>query len=217
MNIEKNEYDKRWSGDAGSRYSGEHQGYTPYFLAFMDRCLAHLGPGARVLEVGCGDGFFSSEMARRKLTVTGIDLSPEAVRRAQERTPSGLFLVHDVTHPLPFDDDSFSAVWCSEVLEHLFSPLYVLQEIYRVLQPGGMALLTVPYHGLLKNLMISAFAFERHFDPEYPHLRFFTIRSLSSLVRKAKLSIAQCSTCGAQLGVVRDALFPTNILLAARK
>lgn len=217
MNIEKADYEKRWSGDEGSRYSGERQGYTPFFLSLMDRWMTKLPQGSKCLEVGCGDGYFSSEIVRRNLSVTGIDFSSEGVRRAQERTPEARFVVHDLTQPLPFEADSFSAVWCSEVLEHLFSPLFVLQEIQRVLRPGGMALLTVPYHGLLKNLAIAAFAFEKHFDPEYPHLRFFTIRSLASLVRKAGLSVVETATCGSQLGYLRDTLFPTNILLVARK
>ena len=49
-------------------------------------------------------------------------------------------------------------IWCSEVLEHLFAPLSVLVEIHRTLRPGGVALVTVPYHGLVKNIAIALFA-----------------------------------------------------------
>jgi 2-polyprenyl-6-hydroxyphenyl methylase/3-demethylubiquinone-9 3-methyltransferase len=162
-------------------------------------------------------GFFSQQIAKRGAEITGLDLSTEALRRAKDRTPHGTFLSHDLTRPMPFGDGTFDGVWCSEVLEHLFSPLYALQQIHRVLKPGGLALVTVPYHGLLKNLAIAMFAFKRHYDPEYPHLRFFTTRSLKGSVCKAGLTVIESSTCGSQLGVLRDALFPTNILIAARK
>ncbi|MFZ4575583.1 MAG: class I SAM-dependent methyltransferase [Phycisphaerales bacterium] len=216
MSIEKAEYDKLW-GTTGGRYSGEAQGYAPHFLKFMDRWFGKFPKGAKVLEVGCGDGFFSSQIAQRGCEVTGVDLSTEGLRRAKERTPAGTFLSHDLTQPMPFPDATFDGVWCSEVLEHLFSPLYVLEQMSRVLKPGGVALLTVPYHGLLKNLAIAAFAFEKHYDPEYVHLRFFTSGTLGRLVQKAGMKVVESSTCGSQLGVVRDSLFPTNILIAAQK
>jgi ubiquinone/menaquinone biosynthesis C-methylase UbiE len=115
---------------------------------------------------------------------------------------------------MPFDDASFDFIWCSEVLEHLFSPLAALKEIRRVLKPGGQFRCTVPYHGLLKNLGIALFAFERHYDPEYPHIRFFTKKSLKALVQRAGLNVTQVGACGSNLGL-RDVLVKTNILLAA--
>lgn len=216
-NIEQEDYDKRWAGEAGEKYSGGNQGYTPAMLAFMGKHADKVAKPATALEVGCGDGYFSSVLAQKGFNVTGIDLSEEGVRVAQRRTPNGTFRTHDLTRPMPFADGSFDVIWCSEVLEHLFSPLYVLQQMHRVLKPGGVTLLTVPYHGLLKNLAIAGFAFDKHYDPEYPHLRFFTINTLSGLVRKAGLTVIDTQTCGSQLGFLRDALFPTNILLAARK
>jgi 2-polyprenyl-6-hydroxyphenyl methylase/3-demethylubiquinone-9 3-methyltransferase len=217
VNLEQAEYDRRWAGSSGGKYSGEQQGYTPAFLRFMDNWLAEIPAGGAVLEVGCGDGFFSSKIAGGGFKITGIDLSSEGIQHAQQRTPAGTFLVHDLTLPLPFPDHCFDAIWCSDVLEHLFSPLFVFQQMARVLKPGGFALLTVPYHGLMKTFAIAAFCFERHYDSEYPHLRFFTVRSLGGLVKKAGLKVQECSTCGSQLGRVRDTLFPTNILLAAQR
>lgn len=123
---------------------------------------------------------------------------------------------HDLTNPLPMEDNSIDIIWCSEVLEHLFSPLYVLEEMHRVLRAGGTILITVPYHGMLKNVAIALLAFERHYDPTYPHIRFFTKKSLSSLVTQAGMKIEHVGTCGGQFGL-RDRLSPTNILLAAKK
>jgi SAM-dependent methyltransferase len=182
----------------------------------MDAGLAALPRPVRALEVGCGDGFFTGQLAERGCDAIGIDLSPVGVEAAQKRFPKARFQVHDLTRPMPFDDGSFDFVWCSEVLEHLFSPLAVLEEIRRVLRPGGRARLTVPYHGLLKNLGIALLAFEKHYDPTYPHIRFFTRKSLSDLVRRAGLTVESVGACGSNLGL-RDWIVKTNILLAARK
>jgi len=213
--FEQLEYDRLWS-NADDAYSAERLGYTPHFLRFMTEQLAQVPPPRAALEIGCGDGFFSAALAERGCTVTGIDLSAEGIAKAQRRVPAAKFLQHDLANPLPFADKVFEVIWCSEVLEHLFAPLSVLEQAYRVLRPGGRMLITVPYHGLLKNLGIALFAFDRHYDPTYPHIRFYTKQTLSGLVRRAGLDPYVITTCGSSLGL-RDWLVPTNILLAARK
>jgi SAM-dependent methyltransferase len=216
--TEQAEYDRRWGAEM---YSAEKTGYTPFFLKFMSEEVSQLrvGGAPKTLEVGCGDGFFSSRLARLGCDVTGIDLSPAAIEIARKAYPGVSFTVHNITEPLPFGESSLDLVWCSEVLEHLFSPLGVVSEIRRVLKPGGVFLCTVPYHGLLKNLGIALFAFERHYDPTYPHLRFFTRKSLTDIIQRAGLSEEIVRTCGSGLGYMglRDLLCPTNILLRARK
>jgi SAM-dependent methyltransferase len=233
--IEAREYDELWGKPD---YSAAQIGYTPNFLRFMDAGLRRLAPAGwvapsdtttastppanaavlplRGLEVGCGDGFFTGQLARRIVDANGVDLSDVGLDLARQRYPQAKFLQHDLSNPLPFPDASFGFVWCSEVLEHLFSPLAVLKEIARVLKPGGEFRCTVPYHGLLKNLGIALFAFERHYDPEYPHIRFFTQKSLAGLASKAGLRVTEVGACGSNLGW-RDVLVKTNILLAATR
>ncbi len=211
--TEVQEYDRRWA--SGHAYSGGHAGYTQNFLQFMRRWLPKPS-NSLALDVGCGAGFFSKELASRGFLIEGIDLSPVALSHAQEAVPTGHFSAHNLAMPLPFPNAYFDVVWCSEVLEHLFSPAFALAEFSRVLKPNGRLLVTVPYHGLLKNLAIAAFAFDRHYDPEYPHIRFFTQRTLGRLTSTAGFAIDELSTCGSNLGI-RDWFFPTNLLLAARR
>lgn len=68
----------------------------------------------------------------------------------------------------------------------------------------------------MKNVGIALFAFDRHYDPTYPHIRFYTRNTLTQLVRRANLQPVVVTTCGSSLGL-RDWLVPTNILLAAAK
>ena len=88
---------------------------------------------------------------------------------------------------IPGADGEFAAVWCSETIEHVLDGGRFPGEVRRVLRDSGILVLTMPYHGLVKNLLVAAFGFDRHFDPEGPHIRFFDRKGLARCLRKAGL------------------------------
>ena len=176
-------YDEYWA-----RLGGRPAGYTENFKRWMSKELAGFSKAEEILEVGCGDALFTTELRRFTDHLTAIDISAEQVSINLLKHPDIHFAVHDLVQPMPFEADRFSAIWCSEVLEHLFDPLFALREMCRVLKPGGLLLVTVPYHGFFKNLCIALFKWDRHFDPEYPHIRFFTKNTLGGLATKAGFS-----------------------------
>src|SRR5262245_10172020 len=96
-----------------------------------------------VLEVCCGSGMLAEELARRGAKVTGIDFSPEAVARAQERARrygfAARFLVADAEH-LPFSNHSFDVVAVHDGLHHLDDPYRAIQEMARVAREGVVIL-----------------------------------------------------------------------------
>ncbi len=79
---------------------------------------------------------------------------------------------------IPEADNSFAAVWCTEVIEHVLDVRAFLDQINRVLRPNGLLILTTPYHGILKNLLIVLLKFDKHFDPEGSHIRYFDRKGL---------------------------------------
>jgi SAM-dependent methyltransferase len=107
----------------------------------------NLDPGTPVLEVGCGAGFVSTELARRGLAVTGVDSSAAMVELLQRRAlETGLdgrvhALVADV-HGLPFDPDRFQVLVALGVLPWLHDPGAAVAEMIRVVSPGGWLILT---------------------------------------------------------------------------
>lgn len=106
--------------------------------------LSHLMPGMKLLDVGCGPGTITVDLARLVAPgeVVGVDLEPSQIELAQTRAASdkienARFQAAD-TYSLPFENDSFDAVFLHGVLEHLTDPIAALREVRRVLKPGGV-------------------------------------------------------------------------------
>ena len=142
-------------------------------------------PRGKVLDAGCGDGEFCIFIRQLGFDSVGIDIACAAIERARLRYPAARFYVGSLENTLPFHDGEFDAIWCTEVLEHLFDVHACLSELNRVLREGGLLILTTPFHGLMKNLAITLVGFERHFHPYLSHIRFFTRRSLSECLWRA--------------------------------
>jgi N-acetylglucosaminyldiphosphoundecaprenol N-acetyl-beta-D-mannosaminyltransferase len=96
--------------------------------------------GMRVLDLGCGNGCYTAELARRAERVCGIDLHMPHLEAFREAIPR----VQGSGELLPFASESFDAVTMIEVLEHTDGDTKVLAECIRVLKPGGLLVLFVP-------------------------------------------------------------------------
>lgn len=105
---------------------------------------SHLKPGMKVLELGCGTGYFTKEAARSGAEITAIDISPELLEQAKDEIslPNVKFIVENA-YEMNFDDNTFDAVIGSSVLHHLEID-NALKEIFRVLRPGGTVHFTEP-------------------------------------------------------------------------
>jgi SAM-dependent methyltransferase len=106
--------------------------------------LSHLASGASLLDVGCGPGTITADLAARVRPgrVTAVEISAEALQLAQaEAAGRGQdnidFTVADV-HALDFADDSFDVVHAHQVLQHVADPVRALREMRRVCRPGGV-------------------------------------------------------------------------------
>jgi ubiquinone/menaquinone biosynthesis C-methylase UbiE len=136
---------------------------------------------ARVLDLGCGDGFVTGTLARHSgVQITGLDPSATALERARAKHPDLQFVEPAEDGSLPFPDGSFDVVVCINVLQHVADTQRFMSEARRVLVPSGLIAITVPVHGRLAYL----FRFERIHDPLEPTLRFYTRRSLAELLEQ---------------------------------
>jgi 2-polyprenyl-6-hydroxyphenyl methylase / 3-demethylubiquinone-9 3-methyltransferase len=118
---------------------------NPVRVAYARRTLveeAGMEPRAvAALDVGCGGGFLTEEIARMGFVTTGVDPSaPSLEAAAAHARESGLDIRYAPGRgeALPFEDGSFGAVFCCDVLEHVRDLGKVVSEISRVLKPGGV-------------------------------------------------------------------------------
>lgn len=99
----------------------------------------------KCVDVGCGEGLVTYALKKRHpdLKVCGTDISHVRLSRAAQRISETTFITGDVT-ALPWVDESFEAVVCCEVLEHLSDHVSAVKELFRILKKEGVLLITVP-------------------------------------------------------------------------
>jgi 2-polyprenyl-6-hydroxyphenyl methylase/3-demethylubiquinone-9 3-methyltransferase len=125
-----------WSEDA---VIAPLQQLNPLRFAYFDRVISDWR-GLKVLDVGCGGGFTCEFLSNRGAQVYGIDQSTPCIDAAKVHAEKiGLPITYcaGVAEALPFGDASFDVVVCVDVLEHVDSPTRTVEEIGRVLKPGG--------------------------------------------------------------------------------
>jgi 2-polyprenyl-3-methyl-5-hydroxy-6-metoxy-1,4-benzoquinol methylase len=159
---------------------------TPAVLS----ALRGVESGARILDVGCGNGALAGELLRSGYIVIGIDMSEEGIRIARATHPGARFEV------LPADADltdrlgepPFDAVVSTEVIEHLYDPHSFLAGCHAALREDGRLVLSTPYHGYLKNLALAVTGkWDRHFEAERVggHIKFWSRQTLTHVLRTA--------------------------------
>ncbi len=156
-------------------------------LAFMRR---RVRPGDRALDLGCGAGEFTAALAVAGVDAVGADVAEAALERARGRHPGLEFVLVPLDGSLPFEDNGFTLVWASEVIEHIADTARWLSEVRRVLAPAGRLLVTTPSHGRLRLLLGGV---ERFSEPLGDHLHLYTRRSLAELLEEfgfSKVSVS---------------------------
>ncbi len=104
-------------------------------------------PGQRIFDAGCGTGVYSLAMAQAGFRVTGVDIADEALERARIKA-AGLnlkaeFEQIDLDRPFWYSDSQFDHALCSATLHLVGRPGFVLQELRRIIRPGGLLLVTL--------------------------------------------------------------------------
>ena len=98
--------------------------------------------GKKLLDAGCGTGWFSKLSCERGAIVTSMDLGENLLSKVAQKCTSER-VVGSILE-IPFKDNSFDIIVSSEVIEHVPDPYHAIQELFRVLKPGGTLVLTTP-------------------------------------------------------------------------
>jgi SAM-dependent methyltransferase len=138
-------YDRESEAWARRRDEPQHRELVERTVEQLTKVVAPPGP---VVDLGCGPGAHSLELARRGYDVVGVDSSPRMVEvarsRAAREVTHATFDVNDVDGPLSFADASLDGALAILVVQHLSHPTAFVGEIRRCLRPGGFLLLTAP-------------------------------------------------------------------------
>lgn len=141
------------------------------------------------MDLGCGNGSITNLLHQRGYSVVGVDPSEEGVQIARSRYPHLQIdqgtAYDDLTHKY----GRFDIVVSLEVVEHVYSPRQYAATVYDLLNPGGFAIISTPYHGYLKNLALALTGkLDKHFTAlwDHGHIKFWSIPTLTTLMQEAK-------------------------------
>ena len=134
------------------------------------------------LDLGCGTGNYTLELYKRGFQVVGVDISRRMLKIAQKKLPNVKFIKANA-YSLPFEDNTFDLVLSVTMLEFIHEPEKVLSEVYRVLKPGGEAVIGT------MNGKSMWFIFKRmkslFVETAYRYARFYTPKELENLMKNA--------------------------------
>jgi 2-polyprenyl-3-methyl-5-hydroxy-6-metoxy-1,4-benzoquinol methylase len=167
-------------------FSGESPNHR-YLVPAVVKALRQL-PAGRILDIGCGNGALTGKIAAAGFDVTGIDFTSSGIDRARQSFPTITFLDHDINEPLPEALlGQFDVVLSAEVIEHLFLPRSLFTRAREALGVDGHMVVSTPYHGYVKNLVMAASGkFDHHWQvgSDFGHIKFFSERTLEAMARE---------------------------------
>jgi 2-polyprenyl-6-hydroxyphenyl methylase/3-demethylubiquinone-9 3-methyltransferase len=145
-------------------------------------------PRQRLFDLGCGNGSVAAFLAERGWDVTGVDPSEEGVAQARKAHP-GLHLGQGSAYDdLAAQYGRFPVVLSLEVVEHVYYPRKFAATVYSLLEEGGTAILSTPYHGYWKNLALALSGkMDSHWGSltDHGHIKFWSRRTLGILLSEA--------------------------------
>lgn len=141
------------------------------------------GSPRKILDVGCAGGWMSAKLAEKfpQTQIWGIDIYEAAINHGRRLYPGIDFRVADA-HRMPFKNNSFDLVICTEVLEHLDNPKVVLLEMKRVLKKNGHAIIELDSGSFLFTLVWFIWRKFKGKVWERAHLHSFSMKKLEKMI-----------------------------------
>ena len=191
-NVSKKDFDYDWIDNNTVHHN--------YLLKSVIDILKNLNTsGAKLLDVGCGNGLLTSEISKFFKHTLGIDLSETGIEFAHELSSEKLNFKNSSLDEMIQKGKKFKFITSFEVIEHQYLPDDFLNKIYQLLEDDGTLLITTPYNGYIKNLIISILGkHDKHFDPlwKHGHIKFFSIDTLTIILERCNFEVIKKSFSG---------------------
>ena len=145
-----------------------------------------------LLDIGCGNGYLTQKISKFFKHSTGIDLSRTGIEKAQKLKSDKLEFKNIGLEEIINQGKKFKFITSFEVIEHQYLPDEFLNQINKILTDDGKLLISTPYHGYFKNLLINLLGkHDYHYNPlwRHGHIKFFSIKTLTNLLKKCNLKV----------------------------
>ncbi len=191
--------DNKYSQEGAFDYLDDkwHQVRISKSLEIISTYKNKLGNSLKALDIGCGDGKISEKIKDLGIEVYGLDVSEQALKKAEMRGIKTQ--VGDVHEQFPYPDSFFDIIFAGEVIEHIADPRKFVTEANRILRAGGLFVITTPNLAGLESRVKMLFGkIPRCIEPlsshHYQHVRPFTFSSLKEFLERGGFSVNSLSS-----------------------
>jgi 2-polyprenyl-3-methyl-5-hydroxy-6-metoxy-1,4-benzoquinol methylase len=175
----------RWTD---AKKEDSHSYLLPTLISALQNLNLPAPAEKRVFDLGCGNGSIGHELSKLGWQVTGVDPSREGILHANRSYPNLALTVGSAYDDLAERHGQFSAVVSMEVVEHVYFPRKWASTLFDLVIPGGTAIVSTPYHGYFKNLVMAATGtLDKHFTAlwDHGHIKFWSVDTLGQLLTEA--------------------------------
>lgn len=183
---------------SGSDLNNSHGYLLPIVLQLLGEQNLSVAE-KRVFELGCGNGSVAQAMSDHGWEVTGVDPSKEGIEQARQSRPHLNLHEGSAYDDLATQFGRFPVLVSLEVVEHVYAPRDYAHTVYQLLEPGGVAIISTPYHGYFKNLALAATGkLDAHFTAlwDYGHIKFWSMNTLRTLLEETGLEVDRFERVG---------------------
>lgn len=179
--------------------NGEHCDSHDYLLPALFEEVGLLGGSGRAFDLGCGNGSIARAMKARGWKVSGVDPSADGVKFARQKDPEIDLHVGSAYDDLQAKFGRFPLVYSLEVVEHVYAPRDYAKTLVSLMQEDGVAIVSTPYHGYWKNLVMSLTGkMDAHFTAlwDHGHIKFWSVKTLTQLFEEVGLEVTRVHRVG---------------------
>ena len=182
-------------------YHNTQPDHTQHYI--WQPIISLIEPTSVILDLGCGNGAFANHLISKGFNAFGTDASEKGIFQANSVNPKKFFLQDLSSDDLPIEltEINFKTIVSTEVIEHLYDPRTFIGFAKKILvkNGGGEIILSTPYHGYLKNLVIAIMGkWDSHANPLWDggQIKLWSKKTLTALLQEQGFNVTHFIGCG---------------------